>query len=368
MCLYPNRVFYTGRLTENGKKETIFTSRFTNYMYRHYGDERWLPGSDGSAAETRAIGYQVLDKYDDVPCGQCIECRINYARMWSCRIMNETELYPPNTCWFVTCTYNEDHLPPAKPIRRVNKETGEITIEPSRFNSLNLRDHQLFMKRLRKYMSGKSDMKVKFFMSGEYGEESLRPHFHYILFGVYLNDLELYKITPAGDRLYTSRCLQELWNNGPEERGFVTVGAVTPDSAGYISRYAIKKRKKVDTSFYEDMGLKPEFLCMSRKPGIGKEWFDLHKDEIYETDKIVLSGRDGAISVKPPRYYDNLFSLENMDQLELIKENRKYLAEAAQNTFEHLHPFLDHEAVAEAKERNYNKTISMLKSRNVGGD
>ena len=208
-------------------------------------------------------------------------------------------------------------------------------------------------------------MKVRFFMSGEYGESSLRPHFHYILFGVHLDDLCLYKVTATGDKLYTSDCLQKLWNNGIEERGFVTVGSVTIDSASYIARYAIKKRKMIDSSFYEDFNLKPEFICMSRRPGIGKQWFDEHKDEIYEIDQIVLPSRTGAIKVKPPRYYDSLYQEVNMDQFEKIKENRVSMAKAADETFEHLHPFLDKEGVREAKERNYKKTISYLKSRNV---
>ena len=367
MCLYPNRVFYTGRLTENGKKETVFTSRNTNYMYRHYGEQRWIPGSQGTAAETRALGYQVLDSYDDVPCGQCIECRLNYARSWSCRIMNEVSLYPESTCWFVTCTYDDDHLPPARPIIKVDDETGEITTRISEFNTICLKDHQDFMKRLRRHFADKSDMKVKFFASLEYGEKSLRPHIHYILFGVYLDDLRLYKITPSGDKLYTSECLQSIWNYPYEERGFVTVGAVTVDSASYIARYAIKKRKMIDTKFYEDMGIDPERLVMSRRPGIGKEWFEQHKDEIYDCDEIVLPSRTGAITVKPPRYYDKLFEVISMDQFEKIKENRKIMAEKQEQTFEHLHPFMDRENVNATKERNYLKQISLLKAREAGG-
>lgn len=366
MCLYPNRVFYTGKLNENGKKDIVFTSRFTNYMYRRSNNDRWIPGSISCADSTKALGYQVLTEYDDVPCGQCIECRLNYARMWSCRIMNEVSLYPVNTCWFVTCTYNDDHLPPAKPVKRINKETGEIYIKPSEFNSLDIRDHQLFMKRLRKECNKKSDMKVRFFASGEYGESSMRPHFHYILFGVILDDLRFYKITKTGDRLYTSEWLQGIWNNGNKERGFVTVGSVTTDSAGYIARYAIKKRKMIDSSFYEDFSLKPEFIVMSRRPGIGKEWYEKHKDEIYLTDNIILPSRSGSVKLRIPSYYDSLLERELPDQFAALKESRKYKAIAADETFEHLHPFMNKEDVNEAKERNYLKTISLLKSRNVG--
>lgn len=372
MCLYPNRVFYTGKLNENGKKDTIFTSRFTDYMYRRPGDHRWIPASVSDAQYTKKLGYDVLTEYDDIPCGQCIECRINYARSWSCRIMNEVSLYPDDTCWFVTCTYNDEHLPKANIIEKINKSTGEISYEPSPFNSLSLRDHQLFMKNLRKEFSKDSDMKIKFFMSGEYGE-SMRPHFHYILFGVHLDDLILYKLTDQGDRLYTSKRLQDIWDtphkgekfNKGESRGFVSVGKVTTDSASYVARYAIKKRKMIDSDFYKDYGLKPEFLCMSRRPGIGKEWFMQHKDEIYDTDSIVLTDYKGVKTVKPPRYYDDLFAKVNMDQFEEIKENRKKQAVYNDQLFEHLHPFMDKEMIAEAKERKYNRKASIKKPRSL---
>lgn len=373
MCLYPNRVFYHYAKNSPEERGTIFTSRFTDFMYRYSPMDAWRPGTynsaQGSISALKASGADVLTEHDDVPCGQCIECRLAYARSWSCRIMNEVEMYPENTCWFVTCTYNDDNLPPAKLIERVNQSTGEYQLAPSPFHSLSLDDHQRFMKRLRKEFGKDTGLKIRFFMSGEYGEKSVRPHFHYILFGVKLDDLVFYKVTDSGDKLYTSKRLSDVWNIGrdgkPREMGFVTIGSVTTNSAGYIARYAIKKRKMIDASFYEDFGLKPEFLCMSRRPGIGKRWFEEHKNEIYKYDSIVLKDYKGVKSVKPPKYYDALLASENMDQLDKIKEHRKWLALHSDQLEEHLNPWRDKEVYAQAKERAYLKRATVVKPRDI---
>ena len=63
---------------------------------------------------------------------------------------------------------------------------------------------------------------------------------------------------------------------------------------------------------------------MSRKPGIGKNYFDEHMHEIYYTDEIINSK---GKSIKPPSYFDRLMDIGEHDVMEMIKEEREQLAE-----------------------------------------
>ena len=85
-----------------------------------------------------------------VPCGQCVGCRLERSRQWAIRCVHEAQMHRSNC--FITLTYSPDFLP-----------------DPP---SLNLRDFQLFMKRLRKRFGDG----IRFFHCGEYGEQCGRPH------------------------------------------------------------------------------------------------------------------------------------------------------------------------------------------------
>ena len=93
----------------------------------------------------------------ELPCGQCVGCRLEYSRQWAMRCMHEASLWPENS--YLTLTYGDGHLP-------VN-------------GSLRKADFQKFMKRLRKKNPGK---RIRYYQCGEYGEELKRPHYHALLF------------------------------------------------------------------------------------------------------------------------------------------------------------------------------------------
>ena len=78
------------------------------------------------------VVFSELGRHDilgdiEIPCGQCIGCRMRRASDWTLRVMHEASLHSENC--FVTLTYGRDKLPPD--------------------GSLEHRDFQLFMKRLR---------------------------------------------------------------------------------------------------------------------------------------------------------------------------------------------------------------------------
>ena len=80
---------------------------------------------------------------------------------------------------------------------------------PESVQTLMYPDIQKFLKRLRKAYRGK----LRYFVAGEYGEQTARPHYHMILYGWQPTDLEhLYKIQHNG--YFTSKWLANLWGMG----------------------------------------------------------------------------------------------------------------------------------------------------------
>lgn len=117
---------------------------------------------------------------------------------------------------------------------------------------------------------------------GEYGEFGRRPHFHVALFGMdFIHDRVEWSEGVQGDTLYVSKTLSNVWGNGalPQQ----TIGALTFESAAYIARYICGKLSGVgvspmplacDPDTGEFVMPNEEKLLMSRRPPIGRTWFD----------------------------------------------------------------------------------------------
>lgn len=256
----------------------------------------------------------VTDKYGnpdifDVPCGRCINCRLNYARTWSQRCMLESKSWEHN--WFVTLTYDDDHLP-----YRIDALTGEIesaTLVPN-----DVRD---FLKRLREYYRDTyNHIGIRFYMAGEYGDNTARPHYHLILFNLPLDDLKLYSKSALGDLYFNSSLLEKLWS-----KGHCVIGEVTPESVAYTARYCQKKAyKDID---YDVIGVHKEYVNMSRRPGIALPYLQKNFEKIYAADQIYLS--NGEIA-KPSRYFD-LKAEELGVDIEKIKKERQLISNLMNN-------------------------------------
>lgn len=246
-----------------------------------------------------------------VPCGQCIGCRLERSRQWAIRCVHEAELYE-NNC-FITLTYSEDNLP--------------------QYGNLTMKDYQDFMKRLRKrYGSG-----VRYFHCGEYGEKFGRPHYHACLFNFDFPDKKIWRETPQGHPIWTSEALSELWPHGHHE-----IGAVTFESAAYVARYITKKitGKKAEThyEFLDEFGeyrqRNPEYVTMSRRPGIGKGWLEKFGTDVYPNDAVIVRERE----MRPPKYYDRCYELVDPFMMDDVKFHRveKGKLFAENSTFERL--------------------------------
>jgi hypothetical protein len=272
------------------------------------------------------------DDHFNIPCGRCIGCRFEKARQWAMRCVHESKMHE-NNC-FLTLTFDDEHLA---------KRENPYTVDK--------RDFQLFMKRLRKI----ADQKIGYYHCGEYGEKTLRPHYHACLFNYDFADKQFAKRS-GGNNLYVSEILNgtaimqkyfpHLKNssNSTEKRrnikglwpfGVCLIGEVTFQSASYTARYIMKKmngqgKDRINTStglkHYErsnEQGeiieVNPEYTTMSTKPPIGRSFLEKYKSDMYPKDYMTVNG----IKMKPPKYYDRWMEEKEPLEFEYVKEKRK---------------------------------------------
>ena len=247
-----------------------------------------------------------------VPCGKCIGCRLEYSRQWAIRCMNELK-YTEGQSWFLTITYDNEHLPRMNYVEEASGVTvGMPTLAP--------KDLQDFFKRLRERIRRSGGPELRFFACGEYGDQLKRPHYHAIVFNLNLDDLKFYKAI-RGHEYYNSDFLDDVWGH----RGFVVASDVNFEACAYVARYVMKKAKGPEGfSYASENGLVDEFVRMSRRPGIGRKFYEYHKDKMYLSDYMgFYPTQKGPIKLKPVKYYDKLFDVDDHDMMELVKLKRK---------------------------------------------
>jgi hypothetical protein len=242
----------------------------------------------------------------EIPCNGCIGCRIDRSRQWTLRLMHESKLHELKC--FLTLTYDDLHLPPN--------------------GSLVKKHVQDFLKRLRKrHAKENAGAKLRYYLCGEYGDLSDRPHYHIILFGAHFADQRPHSKGSQGDQLFTSKSLDKIWSYGA-----CYIGSVTEQSCGYVSRYIMKKitgdraenhYRRVDPTTGEIYDLLPEYNDMSRRPGIGLDFFKKHHKDFYPRDTAVMQGKQFPV----PKYYDRQLEKTNPDLLLDLKELRAERAE-----------------------------------------
>lgn len=169
---------------------------------------------------------------------------------------------------------------------------------------------------------------IRYFHCGEYGEKLGRPHHHACLFNFTFKDMEHIRTTHSGHKAYTSKTLSDLWEFGIHE-----IGEVTFQSAAYVARYIIKKRKRSEA--YHHYGNKEEeYITMSRRPGIAFKWFEQFKDDVYPHGAVTM---DSGFKALPPKFYDKKYELTNPVEFATMKQARVDRAKASpDNTPERL--------------------------------
>lgn len=212
-------------------------------------------------------------------CGQCRECQIKKSMQWAYRCKVENHYAKSGV--FLTLTYDESELPWI--------DTNEGT-----FATLHKPDFQKFMKRLRYY----NNDKIRFFACGEYGPQTMRPHYHALIWNINRS---------------SKKRLQEIW-----QKGHVKAGNIEEKSINYVTNYMMKK------GVLNLPGTKPYFTLMSRNPGIGYQYFEANKERhnFHEDYRLMVPK---PLEARPfmPRYYEDKIIPENMkEEVRLLKEKR----------------------------------------------
>lgn len=312
MCLNPLKGFQVGVLP-SGKMDLKVVSFLVDHLERF--DSHW---HEVYVPQVLYDASNVVRDYVLVPCQKCLDCKMSYSRDWANRMMLENTYH--SSSYFITLTYDDFNVPVSY---YPDLDTGEARL------AYTLRKDELsdFIKRLRRrldYYGKKSD--VRFYGVGEYGSNTFRPHYHVIVFGLELDDLKELKRSPLGYKYYTSQTIESCW-----KLGYSMVCEVSWETCAYVARYVTKKAyNSYSDELMEFFGLEREMSRMSRMPGIGRLYFDEHKEEIYAHDRIYLSTPKGGKEIKPPKYYDKLFDLEYQEEFAKLKAQRKEVAEAIQ--------------------------------------
>lgn len=289
-----------------GKKHLHFLpSKYTPSLLKYQVDsdltitKRLEDGSLG----TITVPYQNLMK---VPCGKCIGCKFDYTKQWSDRMIMELADNDGKGI-FVTLTYNNDHVPFA-----VDENGLPVSF------SLQKRDFQLFMKRLRKRFPDKS---IRFFACGEYGGHTLRPHYHAIIYGLTLSDfpdLYVHGMNELNQLYFVSSLFTNIWSNG-----FTLLSDVSYKTCAYVARYNVKKA-------YGD-NIKPNdlaedsFVLMSRRPGIASRFYDSNPD-FFDTMSAYFADSNGSVRVSCPSYFLHKLSIDNPEKYVNILRERRQLS------------------------------------------
>lgn len=297
--------------------------------------------------------------FDYIPCRKCYGCREDSAKMWTDRLLIEYQNHEQS--WFLTLTYDDQHLPYSQAVDKY----GVMYDDPT----LRKKDLQDFFKRLRSYYDSKAFQSVHgkrhlmYYAAGEYGFETKRPHYHAIVFDLFLDDLQEWK-RRDGFIYYSSKILEDIWSNG-----FVSVAKVNRETCAYTCRYVMKKAMGDEKEVYLSKGLEPEFQLMSKRPAIARTFYDENvsgkQDRFYVNKIHYLTGPDQEpISFNIPRYFDLLTEKENSDIILSVKEKRKKVGRAAQKLKE-LQSSKPYEEILLAEEAN--KISSNINFRNSSG-
>lgn len=144
---------------------------------------------------------------------------------------------------YLTLTVDDEHIDHVFPLSPVSS-----MVDGRRWNCLCHKPFQDFLKRLRRRLDygvkytivrdGEivdrqyhGEKNLRYFMCGEYGDQTHRPHYHAIIYGFYPPDAR-----PLNKGLYISDFLSQVW-----PYGYHTVAKVEPACVSYVAGYVDKK-------------------------------------------------------------------------------------------------------------------------------
>jgi len=254
---------------------------------------RTPPGSPHPITFNPGKGYG--DTHFEVRCGKCAACRLHRANEWGVRAFHESQMHDHSV--YATLTIAPENYP------------ADGCVSP--------RVLQLFHKKIRNHVGP-----FRFMGCGEYGGVGFRAHYHVVYFGLEFPDKYFWRTSSRGDKYYRSPTLENLWG-----LGHVHISNVTLQSARYVAGYSMKKingaaaaehYRRVHPHSGEIVQLTPEFIQMSRAPGIGASWFHKYKSDVFPRDYVIVDGRRQSV----PRFYDSLIPPEELASIVAARRAR----------------------------------------------
>lgn len=285
-------------------------------MACHFPIKGWLSRhktESGKRPFTTDRAQALVDMPMEVPCGQCIGCRIGKAQDWATRL--EAERLFHHASRFLTLTYDDANLPEG------------CTLVPHHVKR--------FIERLRHWADVHTGHFLRFYCGAEYGDTPMvsvsgfnlgRPHYHIIVYGLAFPDEKSAEKSRTGEDQFSSETLDRLWG-----KGRCRIGLVTRESCGYVAGYAIKKMngdraeghyRQLDMRTGVVYQVEPEFVRCSNRPGIGRGFVEKFETDVYPADHVVQRGKPRKV----PRYFDKVLGTVKPELLEEIKERRRKVA------------------------------------------
>lgn len=239
-----------------------------------------------------------------VPCGRCYNCQSAKRGAFALRCRSEMQLYKFTGCnYFVTLTYDDDHLFSFKSKRQVKEylTTQYQKLEKDRNYDIFLLEKKkisLFMRKLRRHLRDRFQVtNYKFILSGEYGSLHNRPHYHFLFFSPQFIREDFFH-----------NLLSELWLNGTNE-----VQLMHDANINYVGKHSVKS----DFGCLYQQKFAPAFMLYSTKRGaVG---YHLKHDPFIA--RLYFSGQKyiklGKYVYYFPRYLQKEFHPDNLTELEL---------------------------------------------------
>lgn len=237
-----------------------------------------------------------------VPCGKCPCCLHRRQQTLAFRLVEE--MHSTNLpSYFIGLSYEDEHLPVRElDCFTVNAEMPSASEDfvqsfvPGRYPVLSRKHLADFLGRFRKHtvrrFARQQDLSVsdcaglfRYCAVGEYGSDTLRPHYHVIVFGY-----------PCADVTEIVRVLRRIW-----PYGFVTASDLNETRCGYCALYIL-----------ESAHLPPQYRLPSTKPfyhcsnGIGKDFLTPAMSRYIKANTLTRVIDRNGYSVPLPDYYKNI--------------------------------------------------------------
>lgn len=177
---------------------------------------------------------------------------------------------------FITLTYRDENLMIRHGVANLVKSDAQKYFKRLRINELRLDRRPL----------------IQYYLCGEYGDRTSRPHMHFILFGDI--DVFSYPIEKRGRRIFAvaGNPVFDAW-----ELGEVNVGYAEADSIRYVAQY-IDKKILGSAAPYDHREAPFQLASQS----LGRDWAESNVEKMLYDAALVFRGKKFPI----PKYYRDI--------------------------------------------------------------